>query len=420
MSLLTTPTSYFLHTHSFSQTRLSFRVSEYDPQEPLNVPIDYCPVCTLNCTCAKCTRRLEDVSAKLKAECTSQQCGVEDVVMDNLFDLCSLKLANDRSKLKASSGGGNSTKKKGSSKKVKIDENANELLGEGAAAGGGSKRGRPNDDEDDAYVPRPSTSRSTRSSPSSMADDASPDGRPKKKKKVEKVSAAPVHVLKVNPKAFPLEMYNGKDLDPSKPEDLNTIFTPDGCFPAGGDGSKTNEQKYQDFIPIVQESHFFQCAICGLDSGEERICCKKCPRSYHKKCFEDSCASGASSSGVDDPSSDGGGATQKKRSCQRCRDDQEIGPGEEIDSGAATMDKTAEYKKVEKAFEKYKGGASSYTFVSMMLGELLQIMGKLKAYDYGDIFGEPGERDVVYYSWPVRKCRLPTKPLCASQCTPGQ
>jgi len=353
-------------------SRLSFRVHDYDKNNPTCIPIDYCPVCTLYCTCAKCTRRLEDVAGKMKIECQKQNCTVHEVVMDNMFELCSSKLKGDReSKLKASSGASASNnKKKGSSKKVTIEDGS---LAE-TAGGGGMKRGRSDEEDYAGYVPRQSTSRSTRSSPP-MADEPS-DTRPKKKKKLE--PAVPVPVLKVPPSEFPKEMYGAQDLDPSVLDDLNKVFTPDGSFPvedANTVGLQVKKQKYQQKLEMAVDGNFYQCAVCNKDNGDETfICCKKCPRSYHKECFEDSCNSGDSESAND---------SGVKRECKRCEWDDTIRPEEDITSGVMKVD-----KKILKAYAKYKG-TESHTFMSIMICELLQILGKLTIYDYGHIFSYP-------------------------------
>ena len=294
--------------------------------------------------------------------------------MDNLYDLCCTKLVGGGSaaKPRASTGGGG--KKKGTTKKVKIDEDANLLLG----IGGGTKRRRSFDE--DEYVPRPSTSRSTRSSPS--ADDSAP---PRKKKKVEKKLPVMVPVLKVPPKVFPTEIFDNKDVDPSTPEELNTMYTPDGPVPVVGNTANMKEQKYQPrpkpppLSPKV--THFFACVVCGVDNGEDRIACKRCPRLYHKTCLETEV--GAETSSDDD----------EKKECKRCEKDKTLDE-EEMKKVDNELTPFEERKKVMDAFEKYKDCASN-AFMTMILGQLLQILKQLKWHDYGDIFCEPGKRSVV-------------------------
>jgi hypothetical protein len=259
--------------------------------------------------------------------------------------------------------------------------------GGGGDGGIGSKRSR-SPDNDGADRLRLSTSRSMRSSPSAV------DEKPSKRRRAEKIANPRAGVLKVPPSAFPREIYLGKDVDPSTPDDLMKIFTPDGSFsvddpvcPSGSIGDVA-AQAYQDMIPFNPEilfPNFIACATCGLEDGYERIACMKCPRSYHAKCFEGSCLPVI----ANDPSS-GDQDTHKKRECVRCESDQLVRPEEDISTGREAMSKTPEKKKIDKAYSKYKNDAKSYRFMSMILWELLQILEKLKSYDYGEIFAVPG------------------------------
>lgn len=54
---------------------------------PVIARLDFCPVCSLDCSCAACTRRLENASEKMDAECKNQGVGVTQVVTDDLFGL---------------------------------------------------------------------------------------------------------------------------------------------------------------------------------------------------------------------------------------------------------------------------------------------------------------------------------------------
>jgi len=260
--------------------------------------------------------------------------------------------------------------------------------GDGGDGGIGSKRSR-SPDNDGADCLRLSTSRSMRSSPSATDNDSSAvDEKPSKRRRAEKIANPRTGVLKVPPLAFPREVY------PSTPDDLMKVYTPDGSFSVddpvclsdsiGG----VSAQTYQDMIPINLEilfPNFLACAVCGLEDDYERIACTKCPRSYHAKCFEGSCLPAI----ANDPSS-GDQDTQKKRECVRCESDQLVRSEEDISTGREAMSKSPEKKKIDKAYGKYKDDAQSYSFMSMILWELLQILEKLKSYDYGELFAVPG------------------------------
>jgi hypothetical protein len=368
-------------------TRLSFRVKDYDPATPLKVPINYCPVCTLRCTCSKCSRRLEDVAAAMKRECKQQNCSsAEDVVMDNLHELCSAEL-----KLFAGGSAG-IVKKKNETKKKKVSRPKIEADDWGPPK---NRRSFGSYDGDGTDSPRHSTFRSMRSSPSM---DESDRGRPTKKKKVLEGKK----VLKIPPAAFPRELATGcKNLDPSTPQDLNTIFTPDGSFLADDDDIAM-AIKYQDLIPYNPdiESNFFVCAVCGLEDEDERVACKNCPRSYHCKCIDESCFFSTktkieSIAEVDAIIDTDAIDETKKRECKRCELDTMILPEEDIPSGMDAVNNTEEKKKIEMAYNKYKDVSNSYNFSSLILVELWQILNKLIAYDYGDIFSDPVDIDLV-------------------------
>lgn len=303
--------------------------------------------------------------------------------MDGLHELCSAEL-----KLFGGSAGifkkKNETKKKVSIPKIEADD-------------WGPPKSRRSfgsyDDGDGTDSPRHPNFRSTRSSPS--MDDS--DGRPSKKKKVLEGKK----VLKIPPAAFPTELATGcKNLDPSTPQDLNTIFTPDGSFLADNEDIAMTI-KYQVLIPYNPdiESNFFVCAVCGLENEDERVPCKNCPRSYHCKCIDESCFSptkkNESIAEVDVIINDDSNHETKKRGCKRCELDTMILPEEDIVSGMDAVNNTEEKKKIDMVYNKYKDVSNSYNFASLILVELWQILEKLIAYDYGDIFSDPGSSFTV-------------------------
>jgi hypothetical protein len=173
------------------------------------------------------------------------------------------------------------------------------------------------------------------------------------------------------------------------------VYTPNGSFSmddsVGLRGLRM--QAYQDTIPFNHGigPNFIACAICGLEDGEERIVCVKCPRSFHVKCFGNSGLPVATneSSLVDED-------TPQKRECKSCEYDQLVRPDEDISSGIEEFSKSQAKRKIDKAYDRYKAGAQSYSFTSLILWELTQIVERLKSYEYGKIFSEPGEQKIIY------------------------
>ena len=223
-------------------------------------------------------------------------------------------------------------------------------------------------------------------------------------------------MLKVPLSALLHEVYLGKDVDPSTPDDLMKVFTPDGSFPVdepiyqrssiGGVAA----QMHQDMIPIKPEffsPNFIGCATCGLEDGNVRIACMKFPRSYHDSCLP---------AIVNDPSS-GDQDTQKMGECIRCGYDRLVRPEEDISSGNEVMSKAPEKMKIDKAYGKYKSEAQSYTFMSMILWELLQILEKLISYDYGDIFTVPGVFPMALHGYFASFSTHPTNFVSFAYCS---
>jgi hypothetical protein len=230
--------------------------------------------------------------------------------------------------------------------------------------------------------------------------DESERGMTPKKKKVLELEGK--NVLKIPPAAFPRELATGcKNLDPSTPQDLNTIFTPNGSFLANDDDIALTI-KYQDLIPYNPdiESNFLVCAVCGLEDEDERVACKNCPRSYHWKCIDESCFSFTktiieSIAKVDVIIDNDAINETKKRECKRCKLDTMILPEEDIPSSMDAVNNTEEKKKIELAYNKYKDWSKSYNFSSLILVVLWQILKKLRVYDYGDIFLDPVDIELV-------------------------
>ncbi len=274
----------------------------------------------------------------MEEECNTQKCGPSEVVWESLTSLCA----------DGSRHGVTNNKKKSKEKKDK-------------------KRSRP--DEGNESTPRPSSaSRSSRSSPIQLEDG----NLPKKQRKYE--LAAPVPVLKVHPSEFPVELVGLTDSDPSDPEDMTKIFTPGGAFdpedPSSPGFSLVSKaaNKYQDIIEVqIEKSFLVNCALCTEEGSDERICCSNCPRAFHPTCFEQSTSSVTS------------------RECKRCANDREILPEDEI------LESITVNEKIKSAYA-HLANTPNFTFCGAMLSHILDILEKLKGYDFGWVFSEPGKK----------------------------
>ncbi len=275
----------------------------------------------------------------MEEECKQQQCGPSEVVWEGLTALCA----------DGSRHGVANSKKKSKEKKDK-------------------KRRRS--DEGNESTPRASSaSRSSRSSPIQLEV-----GKPTKKQRKSEL-AAPVPVLKVHPSEFPVELAGLTDSDPSDPEDMTKIFTPGGAFDAEDTSSpgfslvSKAANKYQDIIEVqIEKSFLVNCALCTEEGSDERICCSNCPRAFHPKCFEQSTSSVTS------------------RECKRCANDREILPEDELLESISVNDK------IKSAYS-HLANTPNFTFCGVMLSQILDILEKLKGYDYGWVFAEPGKKN---------------------------
>jgi len=231
------------------------------------------------------------------------------------------------------------------------------------------KKRRRSDEGDDSTPRPPSASRSSRSSPIQLED-----GKPPKKQRKSEPTPGPVPVLKVHPSEFPVELVGLTDADPSDPEDITKIFTPGGAFDAADSSSPgfplaaRAASKYQDIIEVqIEKSFLMNCALCNEEGTDERICCSNCPRAFHTKCFEQSTSA------------------VTFRECKRCGNDREILPEDEILTSIAINEK------IKSAYS-HLANTPNFIFCGVMLSQILDILEKLKGYDYGWVFAEPGKK----------------------------
>ncbi|KAL9184927.1 hypothetical protein ACHAXT_002704 [Thalassiosira profunda] len=111
------------------------------------------------------------------------------------------------------------------------------------------------------------------------------------------------------------------------------------------------------------------CIVCF--EGGNIVCCSRCPRAYHPKCLA---KDGHTAVNID--------LLPNDWQCNRCKKDADVGGGEEI----------AQFqfgnKKIRAAYADFKGCAD-YNQCCALLSYILDILNKLKNYDYGFVFSEP-------------------------------
>ena len=338
------------------QTRLSCAATDYNPEEPSKLPVDHCPVCSLSCTCAKCERKLEEVGGAMKVLCKKQGCGPGDVVMDRVFDMAGGRRPDDKFNRPKSSA---------------------------AASTRVTKRKRPGE-ETPGGKEDSGASRSTRSAPlDEKAEASGTEPPPKKKQKKEKKKRKPSEprksVLMVPVRELPRECHLRHDYDPSTPADLAKVFSP-GKPPVESTGPPpaADPDKFQKVIALPVDAHFHKCSVCDDDlvDDDRRYCSVSC-RGFHPGCLP--------KDGDDDTA-----ANAEGWECRRSKvGDRTVSEDEDIISGAND-------EAVKKSFEKYSySGMPSFDSMAAVLGDVKSILDKLGRYEYGWIFTEPVDVNII-------------------------
>ena len=285
----------------------------------------------------------------MKVLCKKQGCGPGDVVMDRVFEMAGGRRPDDKSARPKSSA---------------------------AASSRVAKRRRSGDGKEDSGA-----SRSTRSAPlDDKAAEAGCEPPPKKKqkkekKKKEKRKNEPRRsVLRVPVRELPRECHLNNDCDPSTPADFTKVFCP-GKTPVERTGpppAAVAPDKFQEVISLPVDGHFHKCCVCDVDltSDDGHYCSVSC-RGFHAKCLED-----------------GDDAKGEEWECRRSKvGDRTVAEEEDIVTGAND-------EAVRKSFEKY---ADRPTFASSasVLGDVKSILDKLGGYEYGWIFTEPVDVNII-------------------------
>lgn len=125
------------------------------------------------------------------------------------------------------------------------------------------------------------------------------------------------------------------------------------------------------------KSHFYwrtlsTSVVCF--QGGNIVCCSACPRAFHPKCLA---KDGHGNINID--------LLPNDWRCNRCKKDFVIEAGEEISQ--KYMFGT---KKIRAAYAEFKD-CSDYNKACSLLSNILDVVNKLKTYDYGYVFSEPGE-----------------------------
>jgi len=280
-------------THTYCDfhcsTRLGFKISQLK-EEDYN--LNYCPICCLQCVCAKCTRRVNSVATTLKQQCLKQNVSIQDVVLDVLpltagsINPISQKNTSFRSKPNVKP-----VKKKILRPLRKSSEN---LLSPTSSTPDISKR-RQKSLKSKEHKDKEEVGHSDKTRKSQKNLDIELKSTTERQKRNVKNKKYGI-TQKVPQSEFPVEIDDKIDLDPADRFDYLTIFTPKGrsikaitewndhqCVEMNVEkmlfGDEFSSLKYPG-----EDGNVDYCVIC--DKGGNLLCCDKCPRSYHKQCLQ--------------------------------------------------------------------------------------------------------------------------------------
>ena len=219
---------------------------------PTSAPpsLDFCPACSLACTCSLCGRILELAAQEFKKRTLKQETAPVLTVFDDLFGYCHSPGLKER-----------------------------------AAAS--------------------TKSTASKSGVSKSAASKSQKLLAKRRQSMEK---ARIQVSKVSVPEFPREVCNGIDMDPGTELDYRTVYTNKGAFvppapevaPAARTQDTTIGQIEPKPVPEIkagtsppsEDGSVDYCNVCRKHGN--LLCCDYCPRAFHQGCIKPEAVEGPS------------------------------------------------------------------------------------------------------------------------------
>lgn len=218
----------FNKLRSFGQVRLG---DTFDEQNPVCA---YCPICSLLCSCPKCTKRLDNVAREFLKATRQQGTSPEATVFDGILAKCR-RVVTPQVK-KGTDNGKDST----------------EVATTPKSSGKIRRSSTSKDTQSRLLVPKPPLSE------------------------------------------FPREVHGSRELEPGDPEDYLTVYTANGNylvddFPKvwmehqelGADNSETLPGNRGE---AVDDGSVDYCVLCTNHGN--LVCCDTCPRAFHVDCME--------------------------------------------------------------------------------------------------------------------------------------
>jgi len=320
-------------SHSYCENHCKTRLGiGDDPASPC--VLNYCPICSLHCTCSKCNRKLQSVARAFKSECKTQGTKVGDTKFNDVLERCVAASAT-----------------RGMSRSVVAIRRVTEES---------SRAGKP--------------PVKTSGSPPSIST------------KIRKVSAGHLNGRRISmvPKppvlAFPREVCGQMELEPGTADDYLKVYTSEGTylvddFPEVWSQQEKMGEESVDSPPskdedVVEDGNVDHCYVCKGHGN--LLCCDFCPRAFHVDCL-----------GADKHL-----ASDAKWECHVCKKEREGIENDYVD-GKKSLDKIcSSYLQVDASNEKVYSSMA-------VLGMIHEMLLKLMEYDFGYMFSKPVDCDAV-------------------------
>jgi len=349
-----------LYCDKHCKERLGFSVQSINEGFTLN----FCPVCCLQCLCAKCVRRLNSVSSLFKAQCNEQGLGLKETAME-ILPLCldKKKISEVRHRAQESNECLRQTKPKPDVKRESISKKNRHVNNRNEPTS--RKKGIIVIDENELTDSKKDRSLNDKNFEMKKTPRKTANNNLSKSKR-NKQNANSIYVTKLPASQFPMEITNGKSVDPSLRDDYFTIFTPIGSTitthnPAFGITDKWIKTEMST-TELEEDGNVDYCLICGQIGGI--ICCDKCPRAFHGECLK-----------IDK------NELPECWECPRCFTDKTVQDGD--------IKKGLEYfEDISNAFITMKS-CPDFSERVLILSKVYEILSYLLKFDFGSTFSEP-------------------------------
>ena len=293
----------------------------------------YCPVCSLLCSCSKCRRKLETVAREFKRECENQGAKLQDTKCHDILERCE----------KAVNGRG-----------VTV-----------------VRRIREEKDEE-GEEPSPPM-------PEKVSKPRKSVGSRPQQRQVRMVPKPPLS-------AFPREVCGLAEIEPGTPGDYLTVYTSNGSYLVDGfpEAWKQQDRVVEKAGPLPasdgepsEDGNVDFCQIC-ITPGN-LVCCDFCPRAFHPDCIKSG----------DQSTSD------EHWECFVCKKERAGLEGDVVDGNKSFDLISASFLDVDASDEKSLNGMRVLSMIHEMLGKLMEYDFGYMFMKPVDCEAVPGYKDIV-------------------------